>query len=522
MKEEASKTATRSAASYLIQRRLCLDHAGDLIAAAERVIGNDSAYSNIAYHLAILAMEEIGKAGLLGCRAVIGESLDAQKLESRLGDHVYKLLWALWSPSILGGKLDPKDFEEARVFAERMHARRLAGLYVDGQQDISFAPREAVKATDATTMLNLVKTRLLLESEREGPGPDTHNEELEWYLATLANEIGAKRLFSPSFIQKHEEFAGNTRGWIRWAREEFAKIMAEEREHLRRELSRPPGGVNGARPKWLMKIRLQTSSHSIRQKVLNVWNERIDAVKLRHIKKSELFLEMTIHDGVTLDRLFDTGLALSKLYVAMLNIGSAGFFWYELSGQAQTYYESIIDLDAPHLLPRIGRTSGLPSEWLAAGPNGGESRRAGLEDIHVMNAMICLGVFGSMTDANASPIFGPYLSGLALLAKTDLHLTSENQARDAFANALRAAMRHFGDWGGDEAALLEELHRVFTRIMPEEEHRALLFRSVSIQSSSSGTLSDAVTVKRVTDLYLIMVAQRLWPDFIKRAQREVS
>jgi AbiV family abortive infection protein len=104
MEETSSNTVTRSAASYLNQRRLCLDHAGDLIASAERVLGNDNVYANIAYHLAILAMEEIGKAGLLGCRAVIGESLNAQTLESHLGDHIFKLLWAVWSPSILGGK----------------------------------------------------------------------------------------------------------------------------------------------------------------------------------------------------------------------------------------------------------------------------------------------------------------------------------------------------------------------------------------------------------------------------------
>ena len=72
--DEDSETAKegRGAACYLEQRRLCLDHAGDLVAGAERVLGNDNAYSNIAYHLAILAMEEIGKAGMLASRAVIG------------------------------------------------------------------------------------------------------------------------------------------------------------------------------------------------------------------------------------------------------------------------------------------------------------------------------------------------------------------------------------------------------------------------------------------------------------------
>lgn len=509
----------RSASAYLELRRLCLDHAGDLLAAAERVLGGDNSFSNVAYHLAVLALEEIGKAGMLGCRAVIGEALNAQRLESRLSDHLYKLQWAIWSPSISGGRLDPKDFDDARAFAERMHARRLAGIYVDRQDEENAAPpRDAVQPNRAKSILDLARSRLDLERERQGPALDERNEELEWYLATLADDLGAKRLFSRSFIQKHEEFAGDTRGWVRWAREEFGNIAAQEREHLRGELARQPGRAQGARPKWLMKVRLQTSSHSIRQKVLNIWNERIKAVQLRLVKKNELTLEMTIYDGITLSQLFDAGLALSKMYIAMLNIGSAGFFWYELSGQAQTYYESIKDLDTLHLEPRIGRVAGLPKEWLGNAPDGGEQRREALSERHVNNAMICLGIFGSMAEADAAPIFGEYLLGLTLLGKTDLHLSLEKQARDAFANVLHRAMRHFGDWDGNETAFLGALHGVFARIMPEEEHRTLLFCSLSI--GAAGTLSDAVTAKRVTDLYLIMVAHRLWPEFIQRAQTE--
>jgi len=60
---------------YLRQRQLCLDHAGDLIASAERLLPNEGGYPNIAYHLAILAMEEIGKAGMLGARAVVKRAL---------------------------------------------------------------------------------------------------------------------------------------------------------------------------------------------------------------------------------------------------------------------------------------------------------------------------------------------------------------------------------------------------------------------------------------------------------------
>jgi AbiV family abortive infection protein len=153
----------RGAALSREQRRRCLDHAGNLIAAAERVLADDNAYPNIAYHLAILAMEEIGKAGMLASRAVTGAALDGERLQKRLDDHVYTLMWAVWSPSMSGGKIDPKDFEDARQFAESTHARRKAGLYVDHSEDDTLAaPSEAVLLGHATSLLKLANSRLEL------------------------------------------------------------------------------------------------------------------------------------------------------------------------------------------------------------------------------------------------------------------------------------------------------------------------------------------------------------------------
>jgi AbiV family abortive infection protein len=521
---EDSKAGTevRGAALCREQRRRCLDHAGDLVAAAERVLGDDNAYPNIAYHLGILAMEEIGKAGMLASRAVIGTALDGERLQKRLDDHVYKLMWAVWSPSMSSGKIDPKDFEDARQFAVSTHARRKAGLYVDHSEDDTLAaPSEAVLLGHATSLLNLAKSRLELERYAETPIPDERNEELEWYLVTLGDELGKNRLFSQPFVQRLEEFGGDTRAWVSWAREEFAKIAAEEQEHLQRELSRQASDKSG-RPKWIMKVRLKTPSHSLRQKALNFWNDRIDAVKLYHVgkKKNELLLEMTIHDGVTLDQLFDAGMSLSKIYITMLSIGTAGFFWYELSSQAQTYYESIRDLDAPHLEPRIRRVSGLAGGWAGDGHERGKRQRVALEEAHLNIAMMCLAAFSPMADAEAAPIFGEYLKGLMLLSKTDVHLSVEKEARDAFLKTLRRAMQHFGDLNDVDADLSSALHRVMAPIIAEEEHRNQLFDGLDRQlPTEEGLLSAALSAKRVADLYLAIVAKRLWFEFVQRSER---
>ena len=56
-----------------------------------------------------------------------------------------------------------------------------------------------------------------------------------------------------------------------------------------------PSAPGNSKPKWAIKIRLYTPSHSIRPKVLNYWNERMNWVKLIPVgNKKELLLELTL------------------------------------------------------------------------------------------------------------------------------------------------------------------------------------------------------------------------------------
>jgi AbiV family abortive infection protein len=383
MTEDSSSSKDPSQnASYLQQRDFCFRHARDLIASAELLLPESDGYPNIAYHLAILALEEIGKAGMLSARAVTADRLDGTWMDKRLDNHVWKLTWGVWSPTLSGGKIDPQSFEEARRFAESTHTRRMAGLYVDyGEDAILAPPSDAVNREHATSLVNLARACLELEIARGAPAPSGDREELDWFLTTVNDPMGHQRLFSQSFISKHEELGGDTRAWVRWARDEFKKVADEEKAHLQRELLRQAKTPGKWTPKWLMRIRVQTPSHSIRQKTLNFWNDRIDAVKLRAVgnKSNDLLLEITIGDHITVDQLFDFGLSFSKMHLVMLNIGTGGFFWYELSGQAETYYESIKDLEAPHMTVAIGKMSGLPREWMQTGPIGQRRERVALE-----------------------------------------------------------------------------------------------------------------------------------------------
>jgi AbiV family abortive infection protein len=487
-------------------RQHCLDHARDLIAAAERVFANDE-YANIAYHLAILALEEIGKAGMIGARAVIGARRDSGWMEKRFDDHVWKLMWAVWSAGLSSDRIDPKDFEDARRFAASTHRRRLAGLYVDvsGSEEGGLVPRAVVKPRHAKSVVNLARTRLELEVARGTPIIADPNENVAWFLDTMSDKAGARRMLSKPFTDMHEQLKGDTRAWVAWCREEFAKIAAIEDAKLKEELARAASPPETSKPKWEVRVRLVTLTHSIRPKALTYWNTRLNWMRLSAGgKKDELLLDLTLHDSITVANLFDAGLSFSKLCIAALNIGSLGLFWYDWPRQPSRYYESIRDIDSPDLTvdTHKGRRD--------------VERRVALGEKHLHHAMQCIAAYGSMPDPQAEPIFGPYLHGLVLLSKCDVHLSCEDQAFDAFVRTLRHACKHFGDWDGQEGSFVSSLHEAFQRIVPDEADRNTLFDDLRRKKERPRVgFGDAVAAKRIADLYLVLVADRLWEQRIK-------
>src|SRR5438477_10738904 len=72
-------------------------HARDLIEAA-KVLANN--FPHLAYHFAVLALEEIGRGVLLVVRASARERREESGgIDAAMADHAQKLFWALWSPS---------------------------------------------------------------------------------------------------------------------------------------------------------------------------------------------------------------------------------------------------------------------------------------------------------------------------------------------------------------------------------------------------------------------------------------
>jgi AbiV family abortive infection protein len=510
MTPEHNKPEKPRSERLLATRALCFDHARDLIEAAERLLLEARPLANISFHLVLLAIEEMGKAGLITSREVSTGNRDTSWIDKRLDDHAFKLLWGLWSQAFHDSReFDPGKFRQLKEFSERAHVQRLAGLYVEAhpENDANVAPRDAVSLQETEALLDIAKQNLGLFLAENSPDIDTEDNLLKWFWETVEDGTKRLRLFSAPFAAKYTEFKDSPREWLRWAQNEFARIKDEEEALLKAELSRTASKTLGSISRWRLNVRLYCASHSIRPKVLNAWNENVPLAKLKFINSGELLLELTLGDHVNIGSVFDAGLSLSKLITACLSIGTAGYFWFELPTPSANYFEKIEDLANPHMKLDIDNNDDLQRHWLLEGPR---RKLTVLEDSNLQHAAKCAIAFGPMRDAEAEPIFGAYLTGLTLLGKSDIHMSLDAQALAAFDAALRNSLKYFEDWDGEATSLLPTLHRLFSDVIPEPGNRDKIFGYFGVAPKSVREIQDyAVSAKRVVDLYLVIVANRL-------------
>lgn len=483
-------------------RETCLAHAAELVEAAAKLL-EGNAHPHLSYHLSLLALEEIGKGTMIAARAVVGDSRDSDWMDKWLSSHKRKLQWAVWSPM---RQIDPADFEEARRFAESVHARRLASLYVDPDADMAdLPPRGNVTVEDAESVLGLARSRLELEKAHGTPTGET-DEVLEWYLAAVDDPEATRRLFSKSFLAKYEEFSGDTRAWVIWTKSEFERLESESAALLSLELNRAAPSIENAKPRWQAQSVIYTPSHSLRPKILNYWNDRIDIVKLLWTgKKDQFLMEITLPDAVAVDQVHGKAVSLAKLVLACLNMGSIGYFWFQPPGFETELFRQFKDFENPKSKLQFGQAG---SFW-------GTGRAVALEELHMQHAVECMLAYASLSGDEAEPVFRPYFDGLAFIAKSDVYYSLDEQARSAFVGALAGALHSFGSWDGKPDTFEPTLHQAFEPFMPEQKHRDIVFDSLKARQKDGSSLENLRTAKQMADLYLIHIAKSRWQNILE-------
>ena len=328
-------------------RNACLTHAEDLLESAQAILDNGK--PNIAYHLATLALEEIGKVGLIHISLTVQDfERNPAWAKKNSQDHIKKLFFAFFGAAFGNTVLNNEEFKSFQSLADKIHGTRLKGLYVDFGDELSI-PSSAVTEDECRNLIKLTSARLNMEKAHEiADIPEEEQEELKWFIQSTDDPEIKKMLLGQKSMEKLAEL-GSAREWIVWLKEVMDKNAEENRKLAEKELKRqPPEGDEVLDEKWKVRIRLYCASHSLRQKVLNTWNNSSDWIKLVAVKgakhKHELILEFTLTKNTPIQGLWWQSWGLTRQFVTALNIGSLGYFWWNLPKLTDKFYEKITSL----------------------------------------------------------------------------------------------------------------------------------------------------------------------------------
>lgn len=342
----------------------CLGNAEKLLEAAKLVAKPGS--NHIAYHLTVLALEEIGKSSLIFVDSLRMPPLSVGDGEARpspadwIEDHERKIFWAIWLADF-GHELDWRTIPKHMELAKHIHAERLRALYFDPRD-----PDAQKEFTDdmATSLIKFAEIRLNMEQAKiYRELNDEQKTNLQWFFLATDSEELRPFVFSKSSMEKQIEFKDDRDGWIKWLRKTIDDSHQAAINLTNQEMQRTrPDGDEGYEDKWLFKIRLKSWSHSIRPNQLTRWNEHVEKIKLFHTSdKSELIVQFTMPESITMQTMWGAGMHNCVVFVSALNIATNGFFWWYLPAFVSKFYETLTDIESGSTVEIERRISMPPS-----------------------------------------------------------------------------------------------------------------------------------------------------------------
>ncbi len=439
----------------------CLLNAERLLDAARST--RKPGQNHIAYHLAAVSLEEVGKAAMILARSLRDFPLpgdqhvdeDRPKLKDWVEDHERKLFWALWTPTFGEQKITAEQIRRFQSLATSIHELRLASLYVDASDPL--AQRE-VSDRDLDTILNLAQVRLDMEKSVQPRELDLSQRSLmTWFFQACEDPQMKMIVFSDRSFAKLAEFEGNPAKWMIWLREGFDETDRANQELAEKELNRTePGQEEGDKPKWQIKLRLKSSSHSIRPRPLTKWNHQINWIKLFPTKdKKEMLVQFTLPKRMHVQELWASGLQVSWIFLVAINVGTVGYFWWYLPTFVSKYYEEIVDIESKANLV-VDRNPPLSVSW----------GHQALKDPDLNNVGLVLAHLARVTPEQKQA-YDQYFRALGLVAKSDLFCQFEPTILVQFYEALRAGLKAYGDWDGAPETFEAATERLWAELAAE-------------------------------------------------------
>lgn len=501
-----------------ITRDLCLQNAEDLITSAKRL--KDSNLQHIQYHLAALALEEIGKAELIEMSFVAGiNSGDTTYEENSIENHVRKLYFAFWGPSFGKKVITKQEIEQLQGLASSIHIRRLDTLYVKPTDQKP--PKTRLTQKEADQILSLAEARLGMEKAKTmlNPNdPSINKEEIKWFLTANSDPEKFKLIFGKKSQEKLIEI-GNVRDWVHWLKETFDQNDAEVRQIVEEEMKRQkPTGEDAKKPKYKIRVRINSESHSVRTKELKKWNEHMDFIKLYSDNKRDLIIDFYLQKSLPIQGTWFMGWGMARAFVTALNIATKGFFWWHVPKDRSRFYEDMWDLERN----------------MRMGTQQNPELTVNFKDLHWVLRDADLGrtsmIFYYITKVKDKPEGVPlndYVIGLSFLAKNDIHLRFELNAYDQFYKAFKNAFLLSHDWD-EKSDFKEAVHKQFDKLSKFNDLDEVIdlgeeqINSPTKTTKKTITLTEVFGVKLFCDIYFEMLAKRAVDTRKKEKEKEMK
>ncbi|MCK4945039.1 MAG: AbiV family abortive infection protein [Alphaproteobacteria bacterium] len=423
--------------SYLSDREheilaACVKQAEDLLLSAEASL--DKGVHHVAYHLAALALEELGKRELIKLHPVSRIKKEPSGwLKKGQSDHVKKLFWSVFGGTSEGKEMTPKFFEELKDFSDEVHAKRLMATYVDHEVDEVLLPRDKISLEEAQNIVSFCRARLDLaksEKRRDKISQDEIDTQ-KWFIQASENPEQRKFVFSKTSIEKLNEIGH--KNWILWLKAEFRRIEAEEDLAFKKEIERSKNlPQSGTYDKWKVKVRFYSASHTIRPKALQVWNDQIDWLKLHPAGKNndEIVAEIIMQDDVPIEAVWHFSYGLLRTFLVALNAATMGFWWWYPTKRTDDFYESIHDLESKNKL-EISPQEPMNLVWPV---------KLTLKEEQMRGVMSFLSKMPPGPKINEFEEFNRYLEALTFLGVRSPHWDSKEAVFTNFAKCLKVQL----------------------------------------------------------------------------------
>lgn len=486
---------TEDIRKYNEWRKLCLANARDALRAAEALLGKH--LNHIVCQLSVLVLEEVGKIYVQWFNISSEDSWEKNKKNIPLDDHIKKLFWAFWWPTLTRARITQDRVDNLNKVASSMHDRRLAIMYTDTDDTEILADK--VSEAEATTFYNAAKARLeFAEMDGDLKEDAKPSEGLQWLMQTMNHPERRSFVFGATSQDKLIELESPAT-WIEWMKEHFQKEEDEAQRLAAMELTRKS---HTGKEKWRIKIRIVSQSHSIRQNILNEFNKTSEYIKLTQGDDNKtLFIEFIFDDEVNVSHVWNLGWLSSKHYVAALNIATNGLLYWHAAADLDKYYEQIRDVESKKNV-LLTMTPALKLGW--------SDRKSLLSTLHLNTSLMVLHYISSITKRREAQFIESYTAGLAMFARSDIHLRMEASSFMQFYESFKQAVLFGQNCKEDELIAIgyEQLEGMIT----DKDHYVQL---MTLAAASTGEnipepvdLADVVLMKQYAGSYIMTMAAR--------------